>query len=422
LSKVVRPLEGIRVIDFTNAVAGPISTFILGDLGAEVIKVEEPSGRPLHAVGTAPLLPGAPDLSYNRIMVFNELNHGKRGVSLNVSSEEGRQVFLKLVAKTDVVIDNFAPRVMPNLRLDYDHLKVVNPRIICISMPAFGLSGPYRERVSYGPGVDAMSGLSHLTGYADSSPMKPGNFFCDQNAGVLTALACMSALRHRKRTGEGQHIEMPMIDGEFQVLGDAYIDYWMNKRERTRTGNDHAWMAPHNVYPCRGTDSWVAIAVENDAQWAALCDVLGRPELKSDARFAGQLQRWRNRKEADGYIAEYTSGLSHRQVEAECQRAGIPAAAVLNAVELLQDEHVRARDGFEYVDVPNVGPTPFPRVAFKLSGTPVPITKAAPGFAEDNDYVYRELLGLSEDAIRALEDQQVITSEPIAPGGGRMAH
>lgn len=419
---MVRPLEGIRVIDFTNAVAGPISTFILGDLGAEVIKVEEPSGRPLHAVGTAPLRPGAPDLSYNRIMVFNELNHGKRGVSLNVSTEEGRQVFLKLVAMTDVVIDNFAPRVMPNLRLDYDHLKVVNPRIICISMPAFGLSGPYRERVSYGPGVDAMSGLSHLTGYADSSPMKPGNFFCDQNAGVLTALACMSALRYRNRTGAGQHIEMPMIDGEFQVLGDAYIDHWMNKRERTRTGNDHPWMAPHNVYPCRGTDSWVAIAVENDAQWAALCDVLGRPELKSDVRFAGQLQRWRNRNEADGYIAEYTSGLHHRQVEAQCQRAGIPAAAVLDAVELLQDEHVQARDGFEYVDVPNVGPTPYPRVAFKLSGTPVPITKAAPGFAEDNDYVYRELLGLSEDAIRALEDQQIITSEPVAPGGGRKAH
>lgn len=422
LSNVVRPLEGIRVIDFTNAVAGPIATFILGDLGAEVIKVEEPSGRPLQAVGTAPLQPGAPDLSYNRIMVFNELNHGKRGISLNVSTEEGRQVFLKLVAKSDVVVDNYAPRVMPNLRLDYDNLKVVNPRIICISMPAFGLSGPYRERISYGPGVDAMSGLSHLTGYPDSSPMKPGNFFCDQNAGVLTALACMSALRHRNRTGMGQRIEMPMIDGEFQVLGDAYIDYWMNKRERTRAGNDHPWMAPHNVYPCRGDDSWVAIAVANDAQWAALCDVLGRPELKSDVRFAGQLQRWRNRREADRYIAEYTSGLDHREVEARCQRAGIPAAAVLNAVELLEDEHVRARGGFEYVDVPGVGPTPYPRVAFKLSGTPVPITKAAPGFAEDNDYVYRELLGLSGDDIRALEEQQVITSEPIAPGGGRKGH
>ena len=419
---MVRPLEGIRVIDFTNAVAGPIATFILGDLGAEVIKVEEPSGRPLHAVGTAPLQPGAPDVTYNRIMVFNELNHGKRGISLNVSTEAGREVFLKLAAKVDVVIDNFAPRVMPNLRLDYEHLKVVNPRIICISMPAFGLSGPYRERVSYGPGVDAMSGLSHLTGYADSSPMKPGNFFCDQNAGVLTAFACMSAIRHRNRTGAGQHIEMPMIDGEFQILGDAYIDFWMNQRERMRTGNDHPWMAPHNVYPCQGADAWVAIAVENDAQWKSLCAVIGRPELAVDSRFAGPVERWHNRGQADPIIAEYTRNKVHREVEAACQAAGVPAAAVVNAVELLQDEHVRFRNGFEYVDVPSVGPTPYPRVAFKLSGTPVPITKAAPGFAEDNDYVYRELLGLSEDAIRALEEQQTITSVPIAPGGGRKGH
>jgi len=419
---VARPLAGIRVIDFTNAVAGPIATFILGDLGAEVIKVEEPSGRPRQAVGTAPLKPGAVDRSYNRIMVFNELNHGKRGISLNVSTGEGRQVFLKLVETADIVVDNFAPRVMPNLRLDYENLRQVNPKIICVSMPAFGLSGPYAERISYGPGVDAMSGLSHLTGYADGSPMKPGNFFCDQNAGVLTALACMAAIRFRNRTGRGQKIEMPMIEGEFQMLGDAYIDFWMNQRERTRAGNDHPWMAPHNVYPCQEPDSWVAIAVANDEQWRSLAGVMGRPELADDPRFAAGLERWRHRSEADELVASYTSGRGHRDVEAACQTAGVPASAVLNALELLEDEHVRARDGFNYVDVPDVGPTPYPRVAFTLSGTPVPIVKAAPGFAEDNDYVYGELLGLSPDAIAALQASQVITSEPIPPGGGRRGH
>ena len=419
---MVRPLAGIRVIDFTNAVAGAIATFILCDLGAGVIKIEEPSGRPLQAVGTAPPKPGAVDHSYNRIMVFNELNHGKRGISLNVSTEEGRQVFLKLVTTADIVVDNFAPRVMPNLRLDYDELRQVNPKIICVSMPAFGLSGPYAERISYGPGVDAMSGLSHLTGYADGSPMKPGNFFCDQNAGVLTALACMAALRFRNRTGRGQRIEMPMIEGEFQMLGDAYIDFWMNQRERTRAGNDHPWMAPHNVYACQEPDSWVAIAVANDEQWRALTRVIGRAELADDPRFAAGMERWRHRSEADELIASYTRGRRHREVETACQAAGVPASAVLNALELLDDEHVRARDGFNYVDVPEVGPTPYPRVAFTLSGTPVPIVKAAPGFAEDNDYVYRELLGLSQDAISALQASQVITSEPIPPGGGRRGH
>lgn len=419
---MVRPLEGIRVIDFTNAVAGPIATFILADLGAEVIKVEEPSGRPIQAVGTAPLKPGAEDRSYNRIMVFNELNHGKRGITLNASSPEGRQLFLKLAETADIVVDNFAPRVMPNLGLDYENLRKVNPKIICVSMPAFGLSGPYRERVSYGPGVDAMSGLSHLTGYPDGSPMKPGNFFCDQNAGVLTALACTAAVWFRNRTGRGQKIEMPMIEGEFQMLGDAYIDFWMNQRERTRTGNDHAWMAPHNVYPCLEPDSWVAIAVGNDAQWRALTNVMGRPELADDRRFAAGLERWRHRAEADEVIARYTRNRSHREVEVACQAAGVPASAVLNALELLEDEHVRARDGFNYVDVPDVGPTPYPRVAFTLSGTPVPIAKAAPGFGEDNDYVYRELLGLSQEEIAALYASQVITSEPIPPGAGRRGH
>ena len=417
-----RPLTGVRIIDFTNAVAGPIATFILADLGAEVIKVEEPSSRPLHAAGTAPLQAGAEDLSYNRVMIFNELNHGKRGISLNVATERGREVFLKLVAVSDAVVDNFAPRVMPNLKLDYAHLKQVKADIISVSMPAFGLSGQYRERVSYGPGVDAMSGLSHLTGYSDGPPMKPGNFFCDQNAGILSAYATMAALRWRNRTGEGQHIEMPMIDGEFQILGDAYIDFSMNGRQRHRTGNDHPWMAPHNVYPALEDDSWVAIAVETDAQWAALCEVIGQPELASDARFGGAPQRWDNRKEADGIISTFTRERPHIETERLCQAAGVPAAAVLNAKELLSDEHVRAREGLQYVDVPAVGPTPYPRIAFRMSGTPVPISKAAPKFAEDNDYVYRELLGLSSETIRSLQEDQIITSEPVAPGGRRKGH
>jgi len=417
-----RPLEGFRIIDFTNAVAGPIATFILGDLGAEVIKVEEPSGRPLQAVGTAPLQPGAEDISYNRIMVFNELNHGKRGISLNVASPRGREIFLKLVAVSDVVIDNFAPRVMPNLHLDYPNLKLVKPDIITVSMPAFGLTGPYKERIAYGPGVDAMSGLSHLTGYSDGPPMKPGNFFCDQNAGVLTAFATMAALRWRKKTGQGQRLEMPMIDGEFQVLGDAYIDFAMNGRERRRMGNDHPWMAPHNVYPAAQPDTWVAIAVENDVQWEALCGVIGRPGLAGDPRFAGSLARWQHRAEADEILREFTRVRPHTETEQLCQSAGVPAAAVLNAKELLQDPHVRARDGFEYVDVPGAGPTPYPRVAFKLSGTPVPITKPAPGFAEDNDYVYRELLGLTPETIESLQAENIITTAPIVPGGGRKGH
>lgn len=408
-----RPLHGLRVLDFTNAVAGPIASFILGDLGAEVIKVESPSGRPLHAAGTAPLIEGGEDRPYDRVMIFNELNHGKRGISLDVSRPEGREIFLRLVAVSDAVVQNFSPRVMSNLGIDYPRLKEAQPGIILVSMPAFGLSGPYRDRTSYGPGIDAMSGLSHLTGYPDGPPMKPGNFFCDQNAGVHAAFALLAALWHRKRTGEGQHVEMPMIEGEFQMLGDAYIDYAMNGRERMRSGNSHPWMAPHDVYPCSGEDAWVAIAVEDDSQWAALCRVMEQPDLAGDPRFARSTDRYAHRQELRPIIGAWTAGREHHAVQERLQQAGVPAAAVLNAKELFSDPSVVARHGFEYVDVPNVGPTPYPRVAFTLSETPVPIEKPAPGFAEDNAYVYGELLGLSTEEMAELEAKAVISRTPM---------
>ncbi len=408
-----RPLSGVRVVDFTNAVAGPIASFILADLGAEVIKVEAPNGRPLNAAGTAPLREGGEDRGYDRIMIFNELNHGKRSVSLDVTRREGRQLFLELVAKSDVVVQNFAPRVMGNLGLDYEELRRANERIVLVSMPAFGLAGPYRDRISYGPGIDAMSGLSHLTGYADGPPMKPGNFFCDQNAGVHAAFAALAALWHRNRTGTGQHVELPMIDGEYQILGDAYIDFAMNGRERRRTGNDHPWMAPHGVFACRGEDAWVAIAVERDEQWRALCAVIGQPGLADDPRFVGAAERHANRAQLSGPITAWTKDRTHYEAQEALQRAGLPAGAVLDSLELLRDQHVVARHGFEYVETPNVGPTPYPRVAFTLSETPVPIERGAPGFAEANDYVFGELLGKTAAEMERVEEMGVVVRVPV---------
>jgi crotonobetainyl-CoA:carnitine CoA-transferase CaiB-like acyl-CoA transferase len=403
-----KPLSGVRVIDFTNAVAGPIASFILADLGAEVIKVEAPTSRPKVAAGTAPALDGADAPSYNRMMTFNELNHGKRSFALDVATPVGKQLFLELAAKSDVVVQNFAPRVMGNLGIDYEALRAVNPRIILASMPAFGLSGPFRDRISYGPGIDAMSGLSHLTGYTDGPPMKPGNFFCDQQAGVLTAFAVCSALRHAERTGEGQHIELAMIEGEFQVLGDAYIDYAMNGRERRRTGNDHPRMEPHGMFRCKGEDAWVAVAVENDRQWRSLATLCGRGDLAAD-NFA---ERRRHPAEIHRAIEEWTLRRTHLEAQALMQAAGVPAAAVLNAAELLADPHVQAYAGFEYVETPGVGPTPYPRVAFRLSGTPVPVSGPAPAFGEGNAYVLGEVLGRPAAEIEALRRDHVITDEP----------
>ncbi len=407
-----KPLSGVRVIDFTNAVAGPIAGYLLADLGADVIKVEAPTARPLVAAGTAPLLEGGEDLSYNRMMIFNELNHGKRGVSVDLAQPEGRDIFLRLAKECDIVVQNWAPRVMGNLGLDYDDLRAANPSIIMVSMPAFGLDGPYRDRIAYGPGIDAMSGCSHLTGYEDGPPMKPGNFFCDQNAGVHAAFAAMAALWHRRVTGEGQHVELAMIEEEFQILGDAYIDFVMNGRERHRVGNDHPRRAPHDVYPCIGEDAWVAIAVENDDQWQAMCEVIGRPDLARDPRFAREAERHGNRRELRGPIAEWTSKRTHYEAQAALQAAGVPAGAVLNCLELLSDPHVVERGGFGYADVPNVGPAPYPRFAFTLSETPVTISGPAPGFGQHNHEVLCDLLGFSGAELDALLAKGVVANVP----------
>ncbi|MEO8540179.1 MAG: CoA transferase [bacterium] len=407
-----KPLAGLRVIDFTNAVAGPIAAFILADLGAEVIKIEAPTSRPKVAAGVAPLLEGADAPSYNRIMTFNELNHGKRSFALDVATAEGKAIFLELAAKSDIVVQNFAPRVMGNLGIDYEALKAVNPRIILASMPAFGLSGPFRDRISYGPGIDAMSGLSHLTGYSDGPPMKPGNFFCDQQAGVLTAFAVCAAVRHAERTGEGQHIELAMIEGEFQVLGDAYIDYAMNGRERRRSGNDHPAMEPHGMFRCKGEDAWVAIAIETDRQWRTLAALCDRSDLSAD----NYAERRRHPGEIHAAVEEWTLRRTPLEVQTALQRVGVPAAAVLNALELLGDPHVATYHGFEYVDTPGVGPTPYPRVAFRLSETPVPVSGPAPGFGEGNRYVLREVLGRDDAAVDQLISDHVIADEPMGVG------
>jgi crotonobetainyl-CoA:carnitine CoA-transferase CaiB-like acyl-CoA transferase len=407
-----RPLSGIRVVDFTNAVAGPIASFILADLGADVIKVEGPAARHRNAAGLAPLAEGGEDVPWDRVAFFNELNHGKRGVTIDVTKPRGRNLFLKLVAKADVVVQNFSPRALDNMRLHYEHLRGMNPSIVMLSMPAFGLSGPYRDRASYGPGIDAMSGLAHLTGYPDGPPMKPGNFFCDQQAGTLAAYSCLAALRHRDLTGEGQHVELAMIEGELQLLADAYLDYHWNGRERLRAGNDLGARAPHDAYRCAGEDEWVAIAVEDEDQWHALCAAIGLPSLATDERFASPRARTANRDELRAVIEAWTSTRSHYEAMSALQPGGVPAGAALNCLELLSDPHIAARGGFEYVQLPNAGRTPYPRVAFTLSDTPIPISAAGPAFGGANRDVFCGLLGLSDEEFYELERAGICPREP----------
>ena len=407
------PLSGIRVVDFTQAVAGPVAGVMLGNLGAEVIHVEYSSGlRPIRQAGALPLLPGCDEPPYNRGTIFNECNRGKKSISLNVAHAEGRELFLRLVAVSDIVVENYSPRVLGNLGIDYPELVRHRPDIILASIPAFGLSGPYRDKLSYGPGIDAMSGFSHLTGYADSQPLKPGNYFCDQSSATFCVLAILGALWRRRQSGEGARIEIPMIEAVFQLLGDAYLDYAMNGTERSRQGNAHEWMAPHNVYPCAGTDTWVAIAVGTDAQWRALCGVIERPDLGADPEFAGALGRYRRRQEIDAEIGAWTVSRDHYAIQEQLQASGVPAGAVLDGLELLRDPHVVERGAFEYPYAPGVGPTPFARVPFMAGRPPSGHVAPAPAYGEHNEEVFRDLLAMGADELARLERAQVVLRVP----------
>lgn len=403
----MKALNGIRVIDFTVSVAGPISCAVFADLGAEVIKVEEPNGR-RGARGDMPLRTGAPDRPYNRLSNFNELNRGKLSVSIDVSQPEGCALFLRLAAIADVVIENFSPRVVGNLGVDYEHVRAVNPDIIYLSMPAFGKMGPYADMRSYGPGIDAMSGLSYLTGYAGGQPLKPGNFYCDQNTGLLTAFAALTALRHRRRTGKGQYIEVPMLEGEIQVLGEAIMDVALNRREQTRIGNRHPSIAPHGVYPCRGEDEWVTIVAGEDHQWRALCRGMGREDLVDDLRFADSISRCHNQDELDRIIAEWTASKDKHQVQQQLQMLGVPAAAALAVPELFEDPHLTARGLFQFVDHPESGPMPHTRLAFTLSETPAMPSRSGPLLAGNNRYVLHDLLEVDNETIEELTERGIL--------------
>jgi benzylsuccinate CoA-transferase BbsF subunit len=407
----MRPLAGIRIIDLTVAIAGPVATSLLAGLGAEVIRVEPPFTRPLH-VDIGPAVPGAPDRPYNRIVSYNDLHHGKRAITLDLSKDAGREALLRLVAISDAVVENMAPRVLPGLGLPFAELRTARDDIVLVSMPAFGATGPLRDRVSYGPGIDAMSGLAHLTGYADRGPMQPANYYCDYNAGALAALATLAALQHRTRTGGGQHVELAMLEGELQVVGEALLDYAMNGRVQRRTGNEHPSMSPHGVYPCAGDDRWIAIACEDDAQWQSLCGTIGRPELARDARFADVVSRVHNRTSADETVAAWTHLRSPFDAERALQAVGIPAGAVRLISELLTGEQFASRNFVQRVPHPEAAANAFLRPAFTLSRMQERGDRPAPLYGQDIDYVLQDLLTMSARDVQSLLDAGIIAREP----------
>lgn len=400
----MRSLEGIRILDFTWVWAGPFCTMQLAHLGADVIKVES-SKRPDTVRGLVPAdnVPGV-----NRAGYFNQYNQGKRSIQLDLRNPEGLAIALQLAAVSDVVTENFSAGVMTRLGLGYEQLKAVKPDLIMISLSGYGATGPLSPYISYGPAQVPMSGLASLTGYIGGPPMEVGVSYGDPNGGIHGAVAILAALWHRQRTGEGQYIDQSQWESALAVLPEGILAQVMNGEQPERRGNRDAVMAPHGTFRCAGEDEWVSIACGSDGEFAALCGVMGQPELAADPRFATEAARKQHEDELEAAIAAWASGRDRWEITRALQAAGVAAHPSMTSADLLSDRHLDERGIFVRLEHPEVGVRAHVGIPWKMSGTPCAVEQPAPLLGQHTDEVLRDVLKMSEQEIAGVRERGVL--------------
>ncbi len=401
------PLAGIRVLDFTWVAAGPRATLVLAQLGAQVIKVESYRRLDLSR-GRPPFAEGKSGLNASANWAYG--NASKLGITLDMTQEKGRALAMRLVAVSDVVVDNMTAGVMARWGMDYEHLVAVKPDIITLSMPVMGSTGPRRNYGGYGMGIEGISGLKSISGPPDSPPVGTGIAYPDAGPNPRhAAAAVLAALHYRNRTGKGQHIEVAQYESTTAFTGTAILEYTANGRVATRQGNRVPWAAPHGAYRCSGEDRWCVISVENDAQWEAFCGVMGNPDWAKEPRFATLLGRKHDEDELDTLVEAWTRQQTAQAVMDCLQRAGVPAGIVQNGQDLLEhDRHLRERRAFVAVEHPEAGTLEHPVLGFRLSAMADAGLRPAPLLGEHNYLVLGELLGMAEEEVDELIVEQVI--------------
>jgi crotonobetainyl-CoA:carnitine CoA-transferase CaiB-like acyl-CoA transferase len=389
------PLQGIRIVDFTRAWAGPLATRFLADYGAEVIKVE------------SSLFDTQRD---GRAAIYTEFNRNKQSITVDLHNPEGQELIKRLVAHSDVVIENFRPGTLERFGLGYEVLKEANPKIILVSMPGYGSTGPARDYASHGANLMANAGVFYVWGHPDSPMESRGrSAYPDFLSGAQGALVVLAALHWRETTGLGQSIEVAQSESLSAALGVGLLDSLVNGRNWEPSGNRRSFAAPHDVYPCHGIEAYCAITCAEDKEWVAMCEVMDRPELAQDERFTTLAKRLANNDELDQVISEWTRDLTPLQVMHRLQKAGVPAGAVHTGENIYYDIHLRDRGFMVEVDDPESGIMEVSGLTLHLSRTPGRSQmNGRPVFGGGNDYVFHELLGLSQQEREALEASKAI--------------
>ena len=385
----IEALSDLRVVDFTRAFAGPLATMFMGYFGAEIVKVESAELEDSRN-------PGQP--------TFPELNRAKLSCTIDTRLAEGKDLVKRLVQDSGILVENFRPGVMDRLNLSYEELRAVRPDLIMLAMPGFGNSGPLKNYYSYGQQVMGMTGLLSLWGHPQSPiDARVKYAFPDYVAGIAGSLSILAALEYRDRTGRGQYIEMSQVEALAHLLSNVYTEYTDLGRKPNARGNDSLTSAPHDVYPALGHDAWCAIEVRSDGEWESFVKALNNPAWAQDTRFGTLESRLQHKADLDRHIAEWTKERTPHQAALVLQSAGVPAAPVATAEDLYRDPHLRARGMIVTVDHREGGRIAHAGVNVHLSDTPGHADRHAPAKGQDNEYVFDQILRLTESERMSLD-------------------
>lgn len=399
------PLHGYRVLDFGWVLAGAIPGMVLADMGAEVIKVESRQRLDYMRMGR-PIIGDQPDPEQHPM--FHNVNRNKLSITLNTIHQQAVELARKLVARCDMVIENFSPGVMDRLGLGYEDLRQIKPDLIMASISSTGQTGPLRDLRAYAPSIGALAGLDSTLGYEEGRPLGLKHAYGDICGALHTVFAIVAALYQRQRTGRGQYIDLSMLRATVATQGLGLMEYIMTGRVMQPRGNYDPTMAPYGNYPCAGEDRWVSIAVAADEEWQGLKAALGSPAWTSDPKFASRYGRLKHRHELDQHLAQWTAGRSAETVTERLQSHGVAAVPVMGAEERLFNSHFRERGLYADIDHPSLGAEPIFNLMWNLSQTPSAIRRHAPLMGEHNQQVFCEILGMSAQEVKALEETQVI--------------
>jgi crotonobetainyl-CoA:carnitine CoA-transferase CaiB-like acyl-CoA transferase len=404
------PLAGIRVLDVTAFWAGPCASAYLAALGADVIKVESVQ-RP-DSMRFNVTVPPTTDRWYEQGYLYLSANLNKRGITLNLGDQRGLELFLRLVAGSDVVVENFTPRVVEQFGITYEVLRGIRPDLIMVRMPGWGLDGPWRGRPGFATTMEQAAGMAWVTGYADGPPMAPG--LCDPLAAVHATFAVLAALQQRQTSGRGQQIEVSMIDVAVSVAAEQLLEYAAYRHLMTRRGNRDGGAAPQGAYHCAGKDEWIALSVGGDAEWRALTKVLGHPDWSADPRLRHADGRHAAHDVIDAELNQWFAVRPLGQALRELRHVGVTAEPVTRAYEIDQDEQMLARGFWHSVTHPVVGTHRYPGLPFRLTGGPDNwYTTPAPLLGQHNEEVLIGELGLTSADLVELQATAVIGDRPL---------